>query len=936
MGCCSPEQKPEENEIYSFFHKMEKEKQFNFTIEKYEDNYDIIINLSSNKFKKLKKKQQVRLGFVSEILKNINKIYTEEKEERLTKRILFYILILTLTLENYLKELKELKESKISNNNDLQQFLLTIVIKVLNKSFKSNKNLKLVLYYLANMLVILFSEIKDINNYFNIEQYINLISKITEGKDVLSCNEIYPFIKVNLYCLGECFSSNYQEIILNKDSINILIKYYVQAYLYNWSFLLDNYNIFNKYLFFYNTNNNTNVTNNKTVINNHLSNKQLVNDLIYKNNNYLSVSNIKSVTNINEMSNYSLNQSKIFNNNPYRASYLSNIEEISFNNGDFYNVIQTKDFQELQKITFSLYSFLKTTIPDTLSGKKIFETIGKNIEEFISNINNNNNNNNNTIINKNSIIKKPSFKKMLNAMTQQEDGNNKNISKIILLFLFNKCKIENDKIIVMSFLDFISDRFKDGNYQEQYYDILVQLFFLFNNEQIKQTIINSLSHGFIREIENQNTFDFIEELFGTNQFNNFYLFGNNKMKILKHFLFNMSVNIKEIQNTNLKIKILNKLTEILNKYIKIYNKNINGSHLLEISSYNTDNHIKYKLKKEDLINLYRNFEIDNENIGDDKRYYFFFIHYIKFVITFSSFIAYNFTCAEIFKDLSTRKRAFEKLIHFITQLEILSIQGEKSYVNDIIKLIKLILKIIEKYSIDCFEDFQILCIYFEDSLQKLSKISHKHKTIDFHFLRLSYTILIFILIQLKKIFRLPNSIVKIHKEIIDCISNCNKDISVYLNEISDNIYTNSKLNKSVYQDLKMYLKEDKKFEIEPALFRQIIDIIYSKLFGKTSSLFIFLESQNCKIFMNEEKKDINEITEGNLSSFVNINNQSNFINDISLKLVEEKENSFSLKENDGESHRINLPKGFEEYKDNNFNKKDNASLDKEICEKIKI
>ena len=290
MGCCSPEKKPEENEIYFFFLKMEKEKQFNFTIEKYEDNYDIIINLSSNKFKKLKKKQQVRLGFVSEILKNINKIYTEEKEERITKRILFYILILRLTLENYLQELKE---SNISNNNDLQQFLLTIIIKVLNRPFKSNHNLKLVLYYLANMLVILFSEIKDINNYFNIEQYINLINKITEGKEVLSNNEIYPFIRVNLYCLGECFSSNYPEIILNKDSINILIKYYVQAYFYNWSFLLENYNIFNKYLFFYNTNNNnTIITNNKSVINNHLSNKHLVNDLIYKNNNYLSVSNI--------------------------------------------------------------------------------------------------------------------------------------------------------------------------------------------------------------------------------------------------------------------------------------------------------------------------------------------------------------------------------------------------------------------------------------------------------------------------------------------------------------------------------------------------------------------------------------------------------------------------------------------------------------------
>lgn len=109
------------------------------------------------------------------------------------------------------------------------------------------------------------------------------------------------------------------------------------------------------------------------------------------------------------------------------------------------------------------------------------------------------------------------------------------------------------------------------------------------------------------EIENQNTFEFIEELFGTNQFNNFYLFGNNKMKILKHFLFNMSVNIKEIQNTNLKIKIYNKLTDILSKYIKIYNKKINESNLFEISSYNTDNHIKYKLKKRRFIKFIQKF-----------------------------------------------------------------------------------------------------------------------------------------------------------------------------------------------------------------------------------------------------------------------------------------------------------------------------------------
>ena len=56
MGCCHPEKKPEENEMISFFHKMERENKFILTIENYQNNYDTIINLSSNIFKKLKKK----------------------------------------------------------------------------------------------------------------------------------------------------------------------------------------------------------------------------------------------------------------------------------------------------------------------------------------------------------------------------------------------------------------------------------------------------------------------------------------------------------------------------------------------------------------------------------------------------------------------------------------------------------------------------------------------------------------------------------------------------------------------------------------------------------------------------------------------------------------------------------------------------------------
>ena len=919
MGCCHPEKKPEENEMISFFHRMERENKFILTIENYQNNYDTIINLSSNIFKKLKKKQQVRIGFVNEIINNIYKIYTEEKEDRVTKRLLFYILILTLTLDNYINERKELNISK--NNNDLQHFYLTILTKILDKTFNDIQNLKLVLYYLGHLLIILFSEIKDLNHYFNIEKYIDLINVITADRNVLDNNEIYPFIKVNIYCLGVCFLTNYPEIKLNDSSINILIDYYVKAYFFNLSFLLDNFAIFNKYLFLYN---------NKIVNNNNYINKFIVTDLINKTNNYLGITNIKNYTNNNEISNYSMNQSRIFNNNLYRTSYISNMDEISYNNNnnDFLDVIKNKEFQDIQSITFSLYSFFKTTIQDILFGKKLFKMFGDKIEETYK-IHTHSNN---------IIIQKPTFVKRNSSNSLIQEMNfNKNIIKIIFLFLFNKCKIENDKIIIMSFLDYISDKIKKEKHKEQYYDILLQLFFLFNNEQIKHIIITLLSKTFIKEIENQSTYDFIEELFGISQANNFILFESNKMKILKHFLINTSSNFKDIKNTNLKIKILIKLSDVLNKYINIYNKINNELPSPEMSS--SDNN-KYKLKKEELLLLYNNFDLDNDNFDDSNiNNYFIFINYIKFFINFSHFLEYNFVWEEIFNELEIRKKVFNKLINFITQLEILSIHGENSYVNDIIKLIKIIIKIVEKNSIDCFEDFQILCGYFGEGIKKLSIIANKHKCIDFHFLRLSYSVLIFFLIQLKRIFRLPSSILKIHKEIIECINDCNKNFALYLDEMDNELYSKSKLNKKIYQDFKNYLKIDKKLDIEPKIFRQIIDIIYSKLFGKTSSLFTFLESQNC-IIINEERKNNDnnniEITEETNNSFQNFNYQSNNINDIALKFAEEKNSNFSFKKEGEDSQRLNLP-NIDDNKENSlFNKKLGSSSELELTDKLKI
>ena len=283
MGCCHPEKKKEENEIYSFFQKMEKEHHFTFSIDNYEDNYELIITLSSNKFKKLKKKQQVRLGFVNEILNNINKIYTSEKEDKVTKSILFNLLILTLTLDNYLKELKVNADININNNNDMEQFLLTIVIKILKKKFLNYGNLKVVLYYIAKLLDLLFPKINDISQYYNIEEYINLINSITDEVEILQSKEIYPFIKVNLSCLGECFKANLTKINLNEFSIEILLNYYIHAFLYNRNYLMDNYKTLNKILFLYNNNNNIN--NIKTTDNNKNYNNNTNNNTNYNTNN---------------------------------------------------------------------------------------------------------------------------------------------------------------------------------------------------------------------------------------------------------------------------------------------------------------------------------------------------------------------------------------------------------------------------------------------------------------------------------------------------------------------------------------------------------------------------------------------------------------------------------------------------------------------------
>ena len=792
----------------------------------------------------------------------------------------------------------------------------------------------MVLYYCAKLLDLLFPEINDISQYYNIEEYINLINSITDEIEILQSKEIYPFIKVNLSCLGECFMSNYPKIYLKEESIDILINYYINAYLFNRNFLIDNYKSLNKILFLFNNDNinNNNTKNNKKNFNinnelNHLSSikeeekeeisiERKTNVILksyttdFNNKTTTAMSTKKNMNNLN-LSNQSNNQSKIKSNNLFKNSIVSNVDEFSFgqNNQFIADVFKSKEFKDIKILTKSFYSFLNVTIQDTLLGKKLFQKFDDMIDIAINNLIGSNINN------------EISFKVDL--------SNNKNIFRIIYLILFNKCKLENNSIIILSFLYYISDKIKQEKIKVQYYDILSQIYFLFNNDNIKHLIVSLFSQSFIKDIENKNNADIVSEIYGTNQ----SLFHSNKIRIFKHFLINIGINFKELQGISLKIKVLKKLTDTLTPYIKHINKIDNDDTFPFMFFTNEQNMNKFNLKIDEFLSLFQNFELE-EDIFHENNYNYrsYFIKYLKFHVYLSIFLSNNFTFTNIFKTFPIRKKAFERITYFITELEIFSMIANGNCVTDIIILIEIMIKIIKKNSINCLEDFHIISCYIGNSFKKIINdvCIFFNSNLSSYILKLSYSLIIFLLIQLKKIFFFPNSIIKIHNTVIDSINKHDKKIAEYLNAIKCEFYNENKLTIDIYQDLQKYLKEKKTFEIKYEIFNQITDIIYEKLFGTTSSLYLFFESQNLNLVIDDE---INKSGEGKYSNMSH--DHIEYINQIEMKFTEDKEEASLRKKIENDT--INLPNMEEnEENDSNLTDKENQESEKEYSEYLKV
>ena len=124
MGCCGSIQSTEEENILSFFQLKLKENNFNFSIKNYEENYEKISKFSGNNFKRLCKKQIVRLNFINLLKEDENTLINNDKQDgEDIQKILYHIIILTILLENKLEEFPKDVIIIENINNDINQII---------------------------------------------------------------------------------------------------------------------------------------------------------------------------------------------------------------------------------------------------------------------------------------------------------------------------------------------------------------------------------------------------------------------------------------------------------------------------------------------------------------------------------------------------------------------------------------------------------------------------------------------------------------------------------------------------------------------------------------------------------------------------------------------------------------------------------------------
>ena len=883
MGCdCKNVQRPEEDTILSFFNHKLKEQKFDFTIKSYKENYDLIAKKSGNNFKRLCKKEVIRMKFVKLLRKEEkNLIENNEIKEGDIKKILYYIIISTLLIDKKMDEYPENDIAIESIYEDIKQYnlislkreLLEFGYDLIIIKFTDVNNEKIIIYYISRLFCLCFTNFFDANNYIFIKAFIEKIKIIIDNNNFIDEEEKYIFTKDNLLTLGEYFHYN-NNTFFDETVHDLMIRLSAMTLNYCHDFFINNLH--------------------------------LIKDTINKNvrNAYCKIMNY------NEYNNY------IENNNQNNNIKLEIIKSDNINNDIIY--------KDIKSIFESLYYILKEIIQDIFSGKNTIIALG------------------------NQLIEK--------------NNENYQFNNIIMFIIFYACCIKDDEKLILCFMEYITYLcmnkeqiiIKDNN--NIFNDIaLNSYYFVYKNEQISKQYISLLTQIFIMEMEMEN-FD-NNQILLSKLIQIYQKKENNKMnKLFFYFILHISRHYKDMINSNNNNKNIinndNKFNDIikniffnLNNLIKTYFiNNINGvpssikekgvmintNNYYNLSTnnatsniYNNDsntNILKIPLTIYDIIitNIFGFNDIKNE-----------LIDIIEFYIYFHSFIINNMNISLLINDFTKREKIYCNLFKIITKIENIIIQEsfEKNnlintdknennkqinYINDIISSIQIILKINElNDSTNNIQDCYIFYKSLEKNIQTFLelKISNNFSIESLH-LKIIYSIIFFILSQFIRLINIPNSITKHNTDIINTIKQSQEKIGNFLSSIniSNFIVLNNLSDNQNYNYLKELFSSEnnENFEINVDIFKQIMDIIYSKLYGKNTSLNIFFDNQilNSKYFYNVNNSfdktlsklddNITEVKENSVINQYKDNLEENFIEDISINMLEQKKKVNSI------------------------------------------
>ena len=876
MGCCENVQTPEEENILSIFNKKLKENGLYFSIKNYQDNYDKILKFSGNIFKRLSKKQNVRLNFIKK-LREKETLFINNNKPKIedVQKILYQIMLLTILLDTKKEEVINTEEIHNDINqinlNNLKRELLEHGYNLFSMEFDDINNSKKVKYYLTKLFILCFQDFPDVNNYISLAVYIEQIKSVLDLANFTDEEERYIFVKDSVLTLGEYF--NYNNYVSFDEKINEIIIDLIVIVMNYW----------NDYF---------------------VSNITGIKDSINK--------NVRNAT--DKLINY-----EEFNDNIETKLNNDNINFEDFNSDNINDDIFQKD---IKLILESLYYIFNKIIQDIYMGKNIIINLGN---KLISK------NDNKYQFNKIIIFIlfyecyiKSNEKLILCFLEYITD----------LYITNNQLILTDDDIFYDIVLNSYYLLYKNEQLNKQYISLVTQIFIkeMGKEENKSQLLINQLIQIYQKK-EKTNKINkiffyliFNVGIYYNNLINSNYDKENSIVNIInnefnknKIIIKNILLNLNEIIKAYFMNNINGFTPSIKEKGVVVLNtNNINNlsTNNVTYNVYNNENYINnLKISINNYEKIIANFFHFN-NLKNE------ILENIEFYLYFHIFIINNMNILPLINDLTQREKIYNNFFRIITHIEILSIQDSiqkknnfiNGYVNDIISSLQIILKINElnspnNYIQDCFLFYKSLAKNIKTLIDlNISKNINSAKIASIN-LKIIYSIIFFILCQFINLINIPNSISQLNDQIIATIKQFNEKCANLFSKINISnfiIYNNTSDNQNYFYLKELFSKEnDENFSIEQDMFKQILDVVNVKLFGINSSLNIFFDNQipnsnyidNMNNSLNKTLNKLSDnITVVNDNSIINQykdDSKENNIEDISIHIFDSKKKSIN-------------------------------------------